>query len=298
MSSSSRAWRLWRSDPRAVLVFPSRDAAVSAMRGVGPQSIAYLSVGATDACSVPDRLGVDEARVVDFSVATKSNLDACGCAVLELDPLLKCFATLSDNAKKALDRSHVAYVCTWWPGDALRAHVGLGERPLAVLGPIELPRVAAKRLHHHTSVSDLVRRTARGTRSSPVLSLMALRRVALDPARLLPDGLTNPLVVADTSQEAVRLRRLVPGVRVVDMADVLGPTPPSSDEAWDVVFAVAPLVEYQERLVVRALGRVRAVVAHTWTPDGDAARVDGWAPRVSEESSKRALAAIRKTWNI
>jgi len=287
------ALRAWRRDPATVVVFPSLGEATAAAEALGPRCIAHLCVGATPPTSVPEQLAEEASCVLPIPVTAKNSLalDACECAILTLDPLLRALSTMSGPVTQVVRRVPMALVCPWWPRGLeshLRASI-LGERPVVVLCPRELPRVVhVERITHAAApLSELAARVAVGNREAPARALASVRAIMARPAEL--DVPVGALVVADTHSEVLRLCKTLPeGARILSIEDAVSePQEPASL----VVFFVEPLVEYTERLVASAV-RAERLVTHTWTVDGDAARVDGWAPGPNPERAAEALAAI------
>jgi hypothetical protein len=289
------ALRAWRLDPTTAVVFPTLRDASAAAEALGPRCIAHFFVGAAMPSGVPEQLSEDASRVLAIPVTAKDSLalSACECAIVTLDPLLRAVSTMSGPVMQAIGGVPMALVCPWWPsGGALESHLRksiLGIRNLAVMSPLELPRVlAAERLNHPVEpLSELAARVAVGNKEAPARALAAVRAIAMRPSEM--DVPSDALFVAESQSEVLRLRKALPaGTRILSIDAILSG---SQEPAPCVVFAVEPLVEYTERLVASAVHAER-IVTHTWTVDGDSARVDGWAPGPYPARAAEAMRAI------
>jgi hypothetical protein len=123
----------------------------------------------------------------------------------------------------------------------------------------------------------------RGGVHNPAATLAAVRRIAAaDQAAALATACDAPtLLVVETSHVAARHRAASPAhIVVLILDDLLSGTAAVPQGEWVLVFATEPLVEYTERLVVRALGRapgvrVARMETHVWAAEGEVQQ--GWA---------------------
>lgn len=296
---AERAWRAWRADERAVVVFVDEAAATGAL----------LSSGASDVCvfrpgRVPPPAGppppprAHERRACVLSVASAA-VDGCGGTVLVLDPALAALRKASPAACAAMAAGPCAVACAWWPGPALLPALRAffeGRAVVALRPDHELPRPRVVRLRMGDWPATQLMRGVAARSDDPAAALASVRRLAARPAEAVAEAATHGdvLLVTDGTRRVGGSCGAAASVSLESLLehgppDGLGPGP------WSVVLLVQPLVEYTERLVAHRLAaagvRVARMAAHTWTRDGDEARVDGWAAGPCAEAARRALAA-------
>jgi len=274
-----RAWDAWARDARTVVVFLARADAELAAIGCGLCPASLFSLARTTAAAPPKPLGPYEQRLAHFHASSdEEHLSETQCALLELDPQLLVLRRLSPRVRALLPCVCLGIVCEWWPeGSALAAclgeTVGPGrpfEHPADWTG---LPRPVVERVRHAHPVREIVKRMLCCGRTDHAELLELCRAASAVVEEALPADEPRVLLVVDRKQRVAR-----EGVTVVELEALLSGKLPQG-APWCVVFLVESLVEYTERLVAHALGeRATRFVAHTWTPDGDAARADGWAP--------------------
>jgi len=311
------AWRTWRADPKAAVVFRDAESAVGAaaasgargvlvcgcapalnafLKHVAPRMAHEVDTGAAPPC----RLAPDDVRFLARPASCADNmLMRADFVIVLLDAALAFVKQASAPVSFALRRSTVALVSDWWPEGAPVAASFLGARPVLDQGLGELPRPAVRRLTHPPiPVAAPLARVVLAERD-PVAGLARLRSASVRLGERDVPYERSVLVVehsfsrscAERIAAAVRPRLAV--VALLD--DVLRGEPPALGPGdWTLVFAAEPLVEYHERAAVRAFRRAGAsivdVVTHSWTADGNAARVDGWgAPPPA--AARAALAA-------
>ena len=153
-------------------------------------------------------------------------------------------------------------------------------------------------MHHGLPACGMCTRLI-ATKRGSAETLAACRRLCVHTG-LLKASLQEPtLLIVDTVSARKSVADLCEAGHVVacDKSTVLqGSLSLDASQAWHVVFVVQCLIEYEERLILYALAAagiaVCGVTSHTWTRDGDAARVEGWAPSVDESAAEAALAAL------
>jgi hypothetical protein len=260
-----------------------------------------------DTGALPPRpLAEDDVRFLARPVTCRHGaLGRCRLSVVLLDPALAAVRLASQEVRAAVACGPVALVCDWWPEGCKAARDAvaplLGRRPLMDAGLGSLPRPLVERfVHPHVPVTAAMERVTRAE-PDPQSALARCRNAAV---RLGAGDVTDAHVLlvvehACARHHALRVVTLVKPQEVVvaHKSELLaGSLPRLGPGPWCVAFVVQPLVEYEERTVVHTLLKagvsVARVVTHTWTPDGDVARVDGWAPGPEREAALRALDAI------
>jgi hypothetical protein len=317
------AWEAWRAAEETVVVFKDAHAALGATAGSGVASLCVFGthpvlkqarlpsdVDLGDGPPLP--LAPDDVRVLARPSCCDAHcLDSCAAVVLLLDPALAAVRTMSYRVRTLFRNpaTRVAIACPWWPSaaegagalyDMLASLVGPARRFAPPRDGSSLPRPAVERIAHSFATSELLTRLARACSGGPAETLLTCRRAAVVPSHvLLRDGV-RAIVVADTAASRSGLARaLRDAAVVVDKQALLEHGADVAPGPAVLIFALQPLVEYEERAAVFQLEsrgvRVEHVVAHTWTRDGDAARVDGWAPGPAAERAEAALKLLLGT---
>lgn len=309
------AWDGWRLDQSRIFVFENLKDGLGAALGASGlgvcvfgsrHSLAAFAAAVTElevdtgAGPPPPEPGRCAARL---SSCNEPFVEACGAVVLLLDPALDTLKAMSGRVSQLVQKRPVVLVCPWWPGGnfyefALAA--SFGARPVTVLGesPFLVPLAGVTRVHHTLPACGMCARLIENKRS-PADTLAACRRLCVHVGLLKASLQDRTLLILDTvsARKAVAELCEVGHTVACDKATVLqGSLFLDASRAWHVVFVVQCLIEYEERLILYALAEagipVCGITSHTWTRDGDAARVEGWAPGIDESAASAALVAL------